>query len=152
MSVNAMASVSASKAFQQVSSGKTTRNQAHKPSPFCLRLTQDERDYLEHQAGDQTLSAYIRGELLGEKVRKRRVLRKPKVNDKQVAAVLAMLGQSRMPSNLNQLAKHANMGTLDISQDVDRELQEACKAVLAMRDALLIALGQRPMTRRERSQ
>ena len=42
--------------------------------------------------------------------------------------------------NLNQLAKSANMGTLDVSQNVELQLQEAYLAILAMRDALITAL------------
>lgn len=106
-----------------------------------MRLTAEERAYLEQLAGNRSLSAYIRGRLLGDHAEKRRDLRKPKLEDQQFAALLAALGESRMSSNLNQLAKHANMGTLDASQDVEQQLQEACEAVLAMRDALIMALN-----------
>lgn len=152
MSTHNMAPASARRAFYEVSSAKAASDQDKTPSPFCIRLTAQERAILEHQAGNQALGAYIRDQLLGENVQKRRKLHRPDVNDQQIAAVLAMLGRSRMPSNLNQLAKQANMGTLDITRDVNQELHDACKAVLAMRDALLIALGQRPMTRRQTSQ
>jgi len=76
-------------------------------------------------------------------------LRKPKINEQQVASVLAALGQSRISANLNQLAKHANMGILDISRDVEQELQDACAAIFAMRDVLFMALGQRPPNTKE---
>jgi hypothetical protein len=89
------------------------------------------------------LGAYIRGELLGQTASPRRKQRQPKVDEKQVAALLAGLGASRIPSNLNQLAKHANMGTLDASEDITQQLQDACAAVMAMREALFIALGLR---------
>lgn len=55
--------------------------------------------------------------------------------------VLAELGRSRLSSNLNQLAKAANMGTLPVHRDITGELQEACRSVQAMWDALLTALG-----------
>ena len=117
-------------------------NRAKPTKPFSVRLTDEERAYLEELAGKRPLGAYIRQKLLGEKADKRkRNLRKPTLNDKQYAELLAALGQGRWSSNLNQLAKHANIGTLDVSKDVEQELHDACGAVLAMRDALLMALN-----------
>lgn len=112
-----------------------------KPSPFSLRLSADERAWLEQQAGNRPLGAYIRETLLGEKAVKRKALRKPQLQDEQFAALLAALGESRLSSNLNQLAKHANMGTIDVSDDVEVQLQEAYHAILDMRQALFAALG-----------
>jgi len=87
------------------------------------------------------LGRYIRDRVLGSEQQKRRTSRKPKLDEKQLAQLLAALGQSRQSSNLNQLAKHANMGTLPIHRDIAGELREACQAVRVMRDALLSALG-----------
>lgn len=111
-----------------------------KPAPFSLRLSVEERAYLEGRAGTMPLGAYIRRELLGDHVRKRRAVRKPTLSDEQYAALLAALGSSRMSSNLNQLAHHANTGALDVSPETERQLQEAYAAVLVMREALLTAL------------
>lgn len=134
--------------FQQVSSQNSLESKAKKPVPFSIRLSPQERELLQEQAGNQPLGVYIRQRLLGEKVTKRRQSRRPQANDRQVAAVLAMLGQSNIPNNLNQLARHANMGTLEITQDVQGDLKDACAAVLAMRDALLVALGMQPVLMR----
>lgn len=114
------------------------------PSSFSLRLTEEERAYLSQQAGNRPLGAYIRAKLLSGREQKRRTSRAPKIDDKRLATVLAELGHSRLSSNLNQLAKSVNMGTLDVSQDVESELQGACRAILEMRDTLLAALGLRP--------
>ena len=114
-----------------------------KMPPFSLRLSEEERTHLNEQAGNQPLGAYIRSELLGDKAIKRRVLRKPQVNDQKLALVLSALGESRLSQNLNQLAKHANMGTLEISEPIEHELLDACKAITSMREVLLSALGQR---------
>ncbi len=83
----------------------------------------------------------IRECLLKDKEQKRRIHRKPHIEQKQYATLLAALGQSRLSSNLNQLAKSVNMGTLDVSQDAERQLQEAHETILIMRDTLLMALG-----------
>ena len=72
---------------------------------------------------------------------RRRVLRKPAIDDRKVSIVLSALGESRLSQNLNQLAKHANMGTLDVSEPVEQEIVDACKAVTSMREVLLSALG-----------
>ncbi|CAA0114134.1 Uncharacterised protein [Halioglobus japonicus] len=121
--------------FQQASG--SPRRKAKRAPPFSLRLTAEERAYLEDLAGNQSLSAYIRKRLLGDQAEKRRELRKPTLEDQQYATMLALLGETRYASNLNQIAKHANMGTLDPSEDVEQLLQEACEAVLAMRDTLI---------------
>jgi len=127
--------------FNKVSCAAPQPRRKKPPSPFSLRLSAEERAYLTRQAGGRPLGTYIRTRLLGERAEKRRTFRKPKIDDKQIAQVLAELGASRLSSNLNQLARSANMGTLDVSRNVEQELEDACGAVLAMRDALLTALG-----------
>ena len=57
--------------------------------------------------------------------------------------VLATLGQSRLSSNLNQLARAANTGSLPVSPDTEEALQAACPEVAALRAELLRALGSR---------
>ena len=141
MTLQDIAVLRASDSFNTVSCAAPQPGRKKPPSPFSIRLSEEERAYLLQQAGNKPLGAYIRERLLGDKADKRRTFRKPKVDDKQIAQVLAALGASRLSSNLNQLAKSANMGTLDVSRNVEQELQDACGAVLAMRDALLTALG-----------
>ena len=110
-------------------------------SPFSMRLTEEERQFLAIHAGDRPWSAYIRKCVFGERERKRRPQRRPKLDDQKIAIVLSTLGESRLASNLNQLAKSSNMGTLDVSRKTEQQLQEAAMAVLAMREALFTALG-----------
>ncbi len=114
------------------------------PTPFAIRFSDEERIYLKELAGSKPLGTFIRDIVLSDKVQKRRPTRQPSIDEKQLSVVLSALGQSRLSSNLNQLAKHANVGTLDVSQDIEQQLEDACGAVIAMRDALMIALGQRP--------
>ncbi|MCF6281989.1 MAG: hypothetical protein L3J28_07225 [Candidatus Polarisedimenticolaceae bacterium] len=139
MRSQAVAKSGLSGAFQQVSEVANTCKRT--AAPFSLRLTPDERATLEQRAAGRPLGAYIRERLLGEQAEQRQYIRKPKIDEKLIAPVLAALGASRLSSNLNQLAKSVNMGTLDASQDVEQELRDACAAVLAMRDALFAALG-----------
>ncbi len=120
------------------------QRKAAKPSretkPFSIRLSAEERAWLQQQAGNRPLGAYCRDILLGSRAEKRIELRQPKLDSEQYATLLAALGQSRLSSNLNQLAKSANIGTLDVSQNIEEQLEEAYMAVLAMRDALIKAL------------
>lgn len=74
-------------------------------TPFSIRLTPSEKAYLTKKAGSRPLGAYIRQEILGDQTHSRRKERKPKVDEKQVAALLAELGQSRIPSNLTNWLK-----------------------------------------------
>lgn len=131
--------------FGQAAAGTAPESQKtrkpHKLKPFSIRFSREERAYLEERAGKQPLGAYIRDQLLGEKAQKRRKSRKPALEDGQYAALLAALGESRLSSNLNQLAHHANTGTLDVTENTERQLQDAYEAILAMRAALFTALG-----------
>lgn len=135
-----------SDAFQQVSAANQEVGEGKKvtPSPFSLRLSAKERAWLEERAGNRPLGAYIRERLLGEREQKRRRFRKPRIDDKLAAQLLAELGRSRLASNLNQLSRAVNMGTLDVSRDVERELREACGTVKIMGDVLMQVFGVLP--------
>ena len=128
------------KAYQAAASN-SYKPKAKESSPYSIRLSVDERAYLKQRAGNRPLSAFIRSQLLGNNVTERRELRRPQINQTQYAALLANLGASRLSANINQLATHANMGTLDLTPEVERELMDACAAVVEMRKALLMALG-----------
>lgn len=119
------------------------------PAPFSLRLTAEERQFLEHQAGNMPLGAYIRSQLLkdGESPRRSR-RRRPVKDDQALGHVLGELGKARIANNLNQLAKAANIGALPVTPDTEKAIQEACTAVQEMRVVLMMALGFPAMTRK----
>lgn len=109
--------------------------------PFSLRLTAEERKRLDEMAGNQPLGSYIRDRLFGEKAEKRRKVKRPKPDSAMLAMVLSELGQSRLASNINQLAKAANMGALDITPEIEREIEQACQEIQTMRALLIAAFG-----------
>jgi hypothetical protein len=114
----------------------------NKPTPFSLCLTFEERAQLEHDAADMALGAYICERLLGEDAAPRKTRGKAPVKDYEaLGRVLGALGSSRLSSNLNQLAKVVNTGSLPVTPETEAELREACAAVLVMREELLMALG-----------
>jgi hypothetical protein len=74
-----------------------------------------------------------------EKRRKRRP--KDAVADKKaLAECLSLLGQSRMASNLNQLAYQANIGALVVDDDTKAQITESYEAIKEMRALLVQAL------------
>lgn len=113
-----------------------------KTIPVTLRLTQAERERLENMAAGMTLSAYIRACLFAKEERRRQRRPGSVVADKKaVAEALALLGQSRIANNLNQLAYQANIGALVIEGRERAKIEEAYAHVLSLRALLVAALG-----------
>lgn len=121
--------------FNKLSQGKT-------PPPFSLRLTFEERAKLETAANGVPLGAYIRAVLFDQDLRKvRRRNANPVRDHTELARILAALGSSRLSQNMNQMAKAVNTGSLPVTPDTEKHLQEACADIAAMRAALISALG-----------
>ena len=117
------------------------------PSPISLRLTDEERAQLERDAGDRTLSCYIRYRLFGDPAhpfpsrRPAKKGHKPTADHVMLARLLGVLGQTRLASNLNQIAKAAHIGALPVTEDLEADLRAACVDIREMRDQLMQALG-----------
>ncbi len=110
---------------------------------MTIRLTEDERVRLEELAAGMTLSAYIRACLFAEETKRRKRRSNTVVADKKaVAEALALLGQSRIANNLNQLAYQANIGALVMEDRERAKIEEAYSHILALRGLLVAALGQ----------
>jgi hypothetical protein len=128
-------------AFHSAASGPARPKRRRKrPAPFSLRLSPEEQNDLKKLAQGEPLGTYIRYQLFGAQA-VRRKYRRPTVDHQKLALVLAALGQSRLSQNINQLAKAANMGTLDCSPETEIELQTACAEIIALRQILIEALG-----------
>jgi len=113
-----------------------------RPAPFSLRLTDDERKRLESQAGSMPLASYIKSVVFADEAPKYRRRKKPPVAEQQLLAeVLARLGQTRASSNLNQIAKHLNQGTLILDEELEADLKRAVAEVAWLRARLIEALG-----------
>ncbi|MGC3939969.1 hypothetical protein ACOTTU_19355 [Roseobacter sp. EG26] len=113
-------------------------------SPLTLRLTPEERARLEELAGNTTLSAYVRACVFAEDTKLRKTRPKDIVEGKKAAAeALALLGQSRIASNLNQLAYHANIGALIVGEAEKEDIAEANAHLAAIRALLMDALGKK---------
>jgi len=89
-------------------------------APFCLRFSFEDRAKLEQEAGNQPLVTYIRSQLLENPTpRKRKRHKKPSRNNKLLGKILGQLGASRIASNLNQIARAINSGSLIVSPETE---------------------------------
>jgi Bacterial mobilisation protein (MobC) len=89
-----------------------------------------------------TLGAYVRSRLFDQsRVAPRRRSKKPVKDHAALAHVLALLGKSHISNNINQLAKAANTGSLPVTMDTERALNDAVQDVATMRRHLLAALN-----------
>ena len=115
-------------------------------SPYSMRFSPEERAWLDQMAGQTPLADFLRSLIFDEALlKKRRKSRKSPVKDHQVLARLqGEIGQSRIANNLNQLAKAANSGSLEVSPDTEKALQQACSDIRWMRFMLMEALGIQP--------
>ncbi|MCV6575860.1 MAG: hypothetical protein OIF58_09010 [Cohaesibacter sp.] len=110
-------------------------------APFSLRLSKEERHQLESQAGAMPLASYIKSVVFSDDAPKYRKRRKAVDADQQLLAeILARLGSSRSASNLNQIAKHLNQGTLIVDPDREEDLHKAIAEVAWIRATLVRAL------------
>lgn len=71
----------------------------------------------------------------------RRRSKNPVKDHKALAQALGLLGQSRISSNLNQLARSANSGSLAVTPDTEAALMKALDEVHEIRRLLIEALN-----------
>lgn len=105
-----------------------------------MRLSKEERERLDAEAGSLSVSSYIRHRLF-EAPTPRRAYRRPVQDDKALGQVLAALGQSRIGNNLNQLAKAVHSGSLPVTPETEAAILAACASVQQMSGQLVQALG-----------
>jgi hypothetical protein len=120
------------------------------PPPFSMRFTKEERKSLELAAAGRPLAAYIRWlifkEDMPEMPKKRTRGETASQDHKQLAQLLGALGQSRIASNINQLAKAANSGSLPVSKEIINALNESVAAIHWMRETLIKGMGIKPQS------
>jgi hypothetical protein len=102
----------------------------------------EEKSQLERDAAGMSIAAYIRWRLFDPDKPPPRTRGKHPVKDQQaIAKLLALLGQSRLANNVNQLARSANSGSLPLTPDTERALNEAAADISKIRTLLLQALN-----------
>lgn len=113
----------------------------NKPSPFCLRLSTEERERLEYDAGDMPLGTYVRSRLFDDPTPRKRRMKRPVKDHEILAQLLTKLGSSRIANNLNQLARAANSGSLLLMPEIEEDLRQALSDIAWMRKTLMQGLG-----------
>ena len=118
------------------------------PPPFSMRFTDDEREALELAAAGRPLAAYIRWLIFKEDMpampKRRTRGESASPEHKELAKLLGALGKSRIASNINQLAKAANSGSLPVNKEIINALNESVAAIHWMRESLIKAMGIKP--------
>lgn len=122
---------------------KFARNKTTRDCPrVSLRLSVEDHERLQQLADGMALSTFIRVKALGEALPRRKPRSSTSIADKQaLARILGLLGQSRITNNLNQLAYHANIGSLAVDEDTRTQISDAYDHVLLLRKTLIKALG-----------
>lgn len=136
----------------QIASGSTPAalsSRKYKTPRDCprvtIRLSVEDHEKLKTQADGAALSVYLRALILKQQLPKRKLRSTASVEDRQaIAQLLALLGDSRIANNLNQLAYHANIGALVIDDETKGHIDEAYDHVLFIRNTLISALGMKP--------
>lgn len=115
------------------------------PAPLTYRpKDEDERQKVLMAARGMSVSEYIRRCVHGaDATPKKHKLRTPIKDEQSLARALALLGQSRIANNLNQLAYHANTGSLLLDEETLAQIKEAHEHICWMRKNLIAALGLR---------
>ena len=108
---------------------------------LSVRLSEQEHNELKQAAAGATLSEFARSRLLGIKPKRKKARITAVQDPKALAQVLAALGASRMPNNLNQIAHAINIEKLTVTPEVESVIFEAGADIKAMRTTLMKALG-----------
>ena len=113
------------------------------PPPYSLRLTFEERQRLDRDAGNMPISAYIREQLFDKPSTRRQYNRATKEQE-FFKEILKALAETRISSNLNQLAKASNEGRLILDPDTKRSLDQACADMHEIRAEIIRSMGLKP--------
>jgi len=112
------------------------------PNPVSVYFNWKQLDELDGICKGQKRGTCIKEIVLG--AGKRIVKRYSDFDRVLVAKVLAALGKSRLASNVNQLAKAANSGSLPVNEEVTKALLQACQTIEWMKVTLIEGMGIKP--------
>ena len=112
-----------------------------RPAPLSVRLSPENRARLERDAAGISLGSYIQWRLFDPDTPPPRRRGKAPVKDHiALSRALAALGQSRIASNLNQIARAIHTGVIVVTPEVEAELTEAIRYIGTIRKDLIEAL------------
>ena len=112
--------------------------------PFSLRLTEEERRYLQRKAGSKPLGTYIRSQLLHGTETRRKAVRAPSTVFALLGQVLGALGKSELASCLCILVAATEQERVRLDAEESAALLTLQTDVSEMRRVLISALGLKP--------
>ena len=119
------------------------------PQPFSIRFSEKERAELKRLTAGLPIGRFIKDAIFNKGMRPARS-RKPSIVDQKLfAQLLGAIGKSRIASNINQLAKAANSGSLPVNKEITDSLNDAVEAIKWMRETLIKALGLKPLSQED---
>ncbi len=114
-------------------------------SIMSLRLTAWQRAFVKQQsqAAKMSESDWVRYILFNDAalITPKQKAAVKRVSDRDLSQMISVLGESRIPNNLNQLTKSVNMGTLIVTPDTAHRIDETYHMVLWIRQTLIHQLG-----------
>jgi len=119
----------------------SAKSKPHRPAPFSIRLSEEERAYLERKAGNKPLGAYIRSRLLEDAEASRKPSRAPSMDYALLGKILGLLGKSELASRLCLLAVATEAGRIALAEEEREALLEACADMHEVRALLVASLG-----------
>lgn len=108
---------------------------------ITIRLTPEEHGALVAKAGDMPLAQFVREQALSGAAEKRRTTRRPTMDKRALAQVLAKLGASPQVAAFRDAARDVEAGTLPKGTDTDAHLKSIRDELSAIRSLLMRALG-----------
>ena len=110
--------------------------------PFSLRLSHQERRSLQARAGGEPLGSFIRSHLFASEERIRCPMRHWSSADEQIALaqILALLGQSNIAQNLDDLAQALRSGSLPLPSEIETLVYAAHLDIAEIKSMLMKAL------------
>lgn len=132
---------SAVPSFEIAASNRAAKVKKRLP-PFSIRLSEAERARLSLDAAGAPLGSYVKQKLFDGMAVGRKRRKGLSIQDREaLAQALALLGRSRLSSNLNQIAHAVNIGVLPVTPETEAELFAALEEVRSLRRLLMTALG-----------
>jgi len=104
---------------------------------ISLRLSVDQRRELLERAGHQALSVYIRMQLFP--ANDNISISKP-IDHQAGSQILARLGQSKIPNNLELLANAMRSGSLVLDEESKSALLQACADIATIKELVMNSL------------
>lgn len=119
-------------------------NKRPKPPPFSIWLNWAQRKKLDELSNGEPWATYIKRIIFSGKLVPAQKNTPNPLDRKLIAKLISVIGKSRLSSNVNQLAKAANSGSLQVNEEVVKALMQTCRTIEWMRITLIKALGLKP--------